>query len=122
MDSRLDYPKGKTAQCYALSGPSLLHESGTSLPLLKVCTKFQLELYLNERSNKLHLPRPQTNFYHSSFVFQGTMHFNNLPEYRISESLRAVNNLRLPYFSIVIIIIHSCFLCFFLIACLFVVV
>ena len=30
----------------------------------------------------------------------------------ISESLRAVNNLRLPYFSIVIIIIHSCFLCF----------
>ena len=37
--------------------------------------------YIRTRgSNKLHLPRPQTNFYHSSFEFQGAMHFNNLPE------------------------------------------
>ena len=37
--------------------------------------------YIRTRgSNKLYLPRPQTNFYHSSFEFQGAMHFNNLPE------------------------------------------
>ena len=49
-----------------------------------LCSKFTPNSDLNyirtRGSNKLHLPRPQTNFYHSSFEFQGAMHFNSLPE------------------------------------------
>ena len=28
---------------------------------------------------KLHLPRPRTNYYHSSFEFQGAFNYNKLP-------------------------------------------
>lgn len=30
-------------------------------------------------STKLHLLRPKTNYYHTSFEFQGAMHYNKLP-------------------------------------------
>ena len=73
--------------------------------------------YIRTReSNKLHLPRPQTNFYHSSFEFQGAMHFNSLPEY--IRVIKGCKQFKAALFSTVIIIIHSCFLCFFLFACL----
>ena len=49
-----------------------------------LCSKFTANSNLNyartRGSNKLLLPRPRTNFYHSSFEFQGALHFNQLPE------------------------------------------
>ena len=61
-----------------------VHRCCTNQAPPNLCSKFTPNSDLNyirtRGSNKLYLPRPQTNFYHSSFEFQGAMHFNNLPE------------------------------------------
>ena len=45
------------------------------------------------RSTKLHLHRPLTEFYRSSFEFQGATHYNKLPKAtRDIKSLKAFRN------------------------------
>ena len=86
-----------------------------------LCSKFTPNSDLNyirtRGSNKLHLHAKTTDqFYHSSFEFQGAMHFNNLLE---NIRVRDVNNLRLLYLSITIIFHSSifCCCCFFVFCC-----
>ena len=69
-----------------------------------LCSKFAPNSYFNyirtRGPNKLHLPRPQTNFYHSRFEFQGAMYFNNLPEYiRVIKSCKQFKAALLQYSS-----------------------
>ena len=58
------------------------------------CSKFTTNSDLNyartRGSDKLHLPRPRTNFFHSSFEFQGGVHFNKL-----SENIRVLKDCKL---------------------------
>ena len=81
-----------------------------------LCSKFTPNSDLNcirtRVSNKLHLPRHWTNFYHSSFESEEPCILTIY--WRTSESLRDVNNLRLPYLSITIIFNSSIF-CFFVV-------
>ena len=100
-----------------------VHHCCTNQAPLYLCSKFAPNSnfnYIRTRgSNKLQLPRPLTNFF-ITVVFSSKEPCILITYLSISESLRAVNNLRLPYLSIVTIIIHSCFLHVFLFACLFV--
>ena len=77
-----------------------------------LCSKFTPNSDLNcirtRVSNKLHLPRHWTNFYHSSFESEEPCILTIY--WRTSESLRDVNNLRLPYLSITIIFHRFIFL------------
>ena len=88
--TQLDHPSSENATFYALSSTPLFTWPCSTLPQLQISYKYKLWLYQNQIWNKLHLQRPLTNSYRSSFEFQGTKGYNSLPSHHLTNQYQFI--------------------------------
>ena len=73
----MDNSQDKKTYCIAMSSPS--EEGSSKLSHMQISYKLISELFHHQRSQKIHLNRPNTNFYQSTFEYMGAQAYNSLP-------------------------------------------
>jgi len=79
-ESLFDNTEGKEADSHNNSSETLSSGLCASVHVRQICNKLQLRYNHTRGANKLHLKRPNTNFYKHFFEFKGAVLYNSLPE------------------------------------------
>ena len=78
-DTRMDNSQDKKTYCNAMSSPLVFEERSSNYLTCKFLTNSNLNYSTTRGANKIHLNRPNTNFYRSTFEFMGAQAYNRLP-------------------------------------------